>query len=55
MTRCRDSVSSEVSGLTFVKELVEWNVPPVIFENVGTPGLYLTWLRPTDLCRRPVD
>ncbi len=36
-----------VSALHFVKELVEWNVPPIIFEDVGTPSLYLTWLRPT--------
>ena len=36
-----------VSGLHFVKELVEWNVPPIIFEDVGTPSLYLTWLRPS--------
>ena len=36
----------EVSGLTFLKELVEWNIPPVIFESVGTPGFYLAWLRP---------
>jgi hypothetical protein len=25
---------------------VEWNIPPVIFESVGTPGFYLAWLRP---------
>ncbi len=37
----------EVSGLHFVKELVELNPPPVIFESVGTPGFYLTWLRPS--------
>jgi hypothetical protein len=37
----------EVSGLNFVKEMVEWNVPPVVFESVGTPGFYLTWLRPS--------
>ena len=37
----------EVSGLNFVKELVEWNLPPVVFETAGTPGLYLTWLRPS--------
>jgi hypothetical protein len=37
----------EISGLNFVKELVEWNVPPVVFESVGTPGLYLNWLRPS--------
>lgn len=35
----------EISGLNFVKELVEWNVPPVVFESAGTPGLYLNWLR----------
>ena len=27
--------------------MVEWNVPPVVFESVGTPGFYLTWLRPS--------
>ena len=37
----------EISGLNFVKELVEWNLPPVVFESVGTPGFYLTWLRPS--------
>jgi hypothetical protein len=36
-----------ISGLKFVKEMVEWNVPPVVFEDVGTPSFYLTWLRPT--------
>jgi hypothetical protein len=37
----------EISGLNFVKELVEWNVPPYVFESAGTPGLYLNWLRPS--------
>jgi hypothetical protein len=37
----------EISALNFVKELVEWNVPPYVFENVGTPSFYLTWLRPS--------
>ena len=36
-----------VSGLSFVKELVEWDPPPIIFESAGTPGFYLTWLRPS--------
>jgi hypothetical protein len=36
----------EVSGRSFVKELVEWNVPPIIFESVGTPSFYLAWIRP---------
>ncbi len=37
----------ELSGLNFVKELVEWTVPPVVFESVGTPSFNLTWLRPS--------
>ena len=36
----------EISGQSFIRELVEWNLPPVVFESVGTPGLYLNWLRP---------
>ena len=27
--------------------MVEWNLPPIVFESVGTPGFYLTWLRPS--------
>ncbi len=36
----------EVSGLNFVKQMVEWNLPPIVFESVGTPSFHLTWLRP---------
>ncbi|MGE5169321.1 MAG: hypothetical protein ACM3JC_03000 [Rudaea sp.] len=36
----------EISGLNFVRELVEWNLPPYVFESAGTPGFYLNWLRP---------
>jgi hypothetical protein len=36
----------EVSALSFVRELVEWNLPPIVFESVGQPGFYLNWLRP---------
>jgi hypothetical protein len=35
----------EISARSFVRELVEWNAPPIVFESVGTPGFYLTWLR----------
>jgi hypothetical protein len=35
-----------VSGLSFARELVEWNLPPYVFESAGTPGFYLNWLRP---------
>jgi hypothetical protein len=37
---------NEVSAQSFVRELVEWNLPPVVFESVGTPSLYLNSLRP---------
>jgi hypothetical protein len=36
----------EISGLNFVRETIEWNLPPVIFERGGTPAFYLHWLRP---------
>jgi hypothetical protein len=35
----------EISARSFLREMVEWNAPPVVFESVGTPGFYLTWLR----------
>jgi len=38
---------NEVSGLSFVRELAEWSLPPLVFESVGTPSFYLTWLQPT--------
>jgi hypothetical protein len=38
---------NEIGARSFVRELAEWNVPPVVFESVGTPGFYLTWLRPS--------
>ena len=25
---------------------LEWNLPPIRFRRVGTPGLYVTWARP---------
>jgi hypothetical protein len=36
----------QLAGQSYVRELVEWNVTPVIFESLGTPGFYLTSLRP---------
>ena len=36
----------EISGQSYVRELVEWNLPTIVFESVGTPALYLNWLRP---------
>jgi hypothetical protein len=37
----------EISALSFVRELVELNVPPYVFESAGTPSLYLQSLRPS--------
>ena len=36
----------EISGLSFARQMVEWNLPPIVFESAGTPALYLNWLRP---------
>ena len=36
----------EVSGQNFVRQMVEVDLPPVVFESVGTPSFYLAWLRP---------
>ena len=36
----------EISAKTFAKTVLEWNLPPKRFREVGTPGLYLNWLRP---------
>ena len=37
---------NEISGLGFAKQMFELNLPPLGFESVGTPSLYLSWLRP---------
>jgi hypothetical protein len=37
----------EISAQKFVRELVEFNAPPHVFESAGAPGLYLQWLRPS--------
>lgn len=36
----------EISGQRYLREIAEWNLPPIVFESVGTPGFYLNWLRP---------
>jgi hypothetical protein len=37
----------EVSAQNYAREMVEWNLPPYVFESAGTPSFYLTWLRPS--------
>ena len=36
-----------LGGRTFAKSTLEWNLPPLLFERVGTPGFYLAWARPS--------
>jgi len=36
----------EISGLTFVREMIEWNIPPIVFESAGTAAFHASWLRP---------
>jgi hypothetical protein len=36
---------SELSGRGFAKSVLEFNLPPAHFSNIGTPGLYLSSLR----------
>ena len=37
----------QISALNFVRGQVELDLPPVVFESVGTPSLYANWLRPS--------
>jgi len=36
----------EIAAQKFARGMVEWNIPPVVFESVGIPRLHLAWLRP---------
>jgi len=36
----------EISGQNYVRPMLEWNLPPYIFESAGTPAFHLAWLRP---------
>lgn len=33
-------------GNSFVKSMVEWNLPPLRFDDLGSPGFHATWARP---------
>jgi len=35
----------QIQAQNFAKSVLEWNLPPVTFEEVGTPSFYLTWMR----------
>lgn len=36
----------ELAGHTFAKTTLELNLPPLRFAQVGSPGFYLSWIRP---------
>jgi hypothetical protein len=36
----------QISATNYVREMLDWNLPPYIFEAAGSPGFYLTWVRP---------
>ena len=37
---------NEIAGRNFVRSLVELALPPIRFSRVGTPGFYLSFVRP---------
>ena len=37
---------NEIGGRNFLKSLVEWNLPPLRFSRLGSPGFHVTWMRP---------
>jgi hypothetical protein len=37
---------NEIGGRNFARTMLEWNLPPWRFKRAGTPGAYLSWLRP---------
>ena len=38
---------NEIGGRNFTKSTVEWALPPLRFSRAGTPGFYLSWMRPS--------
>ena len=37
---------NEIGGRNFVKSTIELNLPPLRFQNLGTAGFYVPWMRP---------
>jgi len=35
-----------IPGRNFHRAMLEFNLPPIRFKRVGTPGFYLSWARP---------
>ncbi len=38
---------NQIAALSFVREMVEWDPPPYVFESAGTPTFFVNWLRPS--------
>jgi hypothetical protein len=36
----------EISGQSFLRPMIEWNITPHVFESAGTAAFHLAWLRP---------
>ncbi len=36
---------NEIGGTNYGKSMLEWNLPPLRFQRLGTPGFYASWLR----------
>ncbi len=49
--RYRDAFSfpgfdiDQLSGQSYAREMLEWDLPPIRFSDVGTPSTYLSWAR----------
>jgi hypothetical protein len=37
---------NQIPGRNFHRGMIEWNLPPIRFSNVGTSGFYMSWARP---------
>jgi hypothetical protein len=37
---------NEIAGRSFYRTMLEWNLPPIRFRRLGTPGFYFSWARP---------
>jgi hypothetical protein len=37
---------NEIGGRSYVRNMLEWNLPPYVFESAGTQAFHVAWLRP---------
>jgi hypothetical protein len=38
---------NEIGGRSFLKSMLEWNLPPIRFKNAGTRNVHAAWARPS--------